>query len=170
MHGKIYMNWSYANQHNIKPSIQKSTFATHGQVVSTIWTFFSLKVNISSTAAPKAGNMTTSPLLTTSNCFPLSSRGIFWTFISSSRCINNLSMLKKWHAQEKGQQSTIEFRTWINFYQLPELNGITSKYQFKKYKIIDGNRKHEETLLTVGLWMISLVIQIVSVGNCFLAS
>lgn len=105
----------------ISSHLYKSTFATHGQVVSTIWTFFSLKVNISSTAAPKAGNMTTSPLLTTSNCFPPSSRGIFWTFISSSRCINNLSMLKNGMHKKKGQLSTIEFRIWINFYQLPEL-------------------------------------------------
>jgi hypothetical protein len=39
----------------------KLTFEKQGQVVSTICTFFSFSVYISSTAAPNAGNTTTSP-------------------------------------------------------------------------------------------------------------
>lgn len=70
----------------------KGTLDTHGQVVSTICTFLSLKVNISSTAAPNAGKTTTSPLLTTSNCFCPSSIGIFCTSISSKRCDQDLRL------------------------------------------------------------------------------
>ena len=87
----------------ISSHLYKSTFATHGQVVSTIWTFFSLKVNISSTAAPKAGNMTTSPLLTTSNCFPLSS--YTWTQDTDSWFSNTWS-LSSWFSFFFNQSSS----------------------------------------------------------------
>jgi hypothetical protein len=41
--------------------------------------------------------MTTSPLLTTSNCFFPSTTGMFTTSISLSRCNNNLSKFNNQH-------------------------------------------------------------------------
>uniref|UniRef100_A0A0A9EBA9 Uncharacterized protein n=1 Tax=Arundo donax TaxID=35708 RepID=A0A0A9EBA9_ARUDO len=86
------------------------TFETQGQVVSTICTFFSFSVYISSTAAPNAGNTTTSPWSTTLKSLIPASTGMISTPISSN------------------------------------------------------------LLLTVGLWMISLVSQMRSSGNCLRAS
>ncbi|KAM0008624.1 hypothetical protein Hdeb2414_s0108g00796831 [Helianthus debilis subsp. tardiflorus] len=71
-------NEKYTNQRN------KYTFDTQGHVVSTICTCLLLNVNISFTAAPNAGRITTSPLSTTSNCFSPSSMGISLTSMSSS--------------------------------------------------------------------------------------
>lgn len=77
-----------------------STLETHGQVVSTILTFLSFSTSISSTAAPKAGNITTSPGLTASNLFLFpSSKGMLCTPISSNRCKHTriFQRVTKWY-------------------------------------------------------------------------